>query len=800
MRTKVQSFLATAVALAGVSSLFSPMPAAGQRTRRALAESNAAPGTLMSIRPDGQIGGLCPLVHTDVKAEISGPLARVTVEQQFQNSFEQKIEAVYAFPLPADAAVDDMTMHIGDRVVRGKIKPKEEARAIYEAAKQAGHLAGLLDQERPNIFIQAVANIRPGENVKIIISYVETVKYEDGNYAFTFPMVVGPRYNPRGTPNTANINPPITPQGTRAGHDISVQVSLDAGVPVNFIRSLTHDVDIQKTGASKAVVTLRNKTELPNKDFVLQYDVSGTKIADAVMTHRDAKGGFFTMILQPPDRIPADEITPKELVFVLDTSGSMSGFPIEKAKETMKLALEGLHSRDRFNLITFSGDTYVLFPHPVPATPGNLARAKEFLASRSGSGGTDMMKAIRAALDPSDEQDHIRVVCFMTDGYVGNDLEIIGEVKKHPNARVFAFGIGSSVNHFLLDQMAREGRGEVDYVGLEDDGSAAARRFQERVRTPLLTDLKLEWVGVSVSEIFPARLPDLFSAKPLIVSGRYDSPGKGILRLRGKQAGRDFVREISVALPADQPAHRVLATLWARRKVDALMAQNWTGMQSGNPGPEIKNAITKLGVDFGLMTQFTSFVAVEQTIRTEGGVPMRVDVPVEMPAGVSYEGIYGNERRELAQQFNAPATGSFMAGLGRTKKGDPAAPQRQATAVSESAPISPALIDEIDRRAKLSSAGARDAEAQKGGFLADNRKIDPALLASVSGFASTNNSPKIRVKIWLTDTTPDGLAKLKEAGFIAKSGVAGGFIVGECDAARLGDLARLSVVRYIAKP
>ncbi|MGZ3708797.1 MAG: VIT domain-containing protein, partial [Bdellovibrionota bacterium] len=503
MRTKVHSFLAAAVALAGVSNLFSPTPAAGQRTRRTMAEPNAAPGTLMSLPHDGQIGRLCPLVHTDVKAEISGPLAGVTVEQQFQNPFEQKIEAVYVFPLPADAAVDDMTMHIGDRIVRGKIKPKEEARAIYEAARQAGQLAGLLDQERPNVFIQAVANIRPGESVKIIIHYVETIKYEDGNYAFSFPMVVGPRYNPRGTPNTANINPPVTPQGTRAGHDISVQVSIDAGVPINIVRSLTHDVDVQKTGASKAVITLRNKSELPNKDFVLQYDVSGAKIADAVMTHRDSRGGFFTMILQPPARVPADEITPKELVFVLDTSGSMSGFPIEKAKETMSLALEGLHSRDRFNLITFSGDTYVLFPHPVPATAENLARAKEFLASRRGSGGTEMMKAIRTALEPSDQQDHIRVVCFMTDGYVGNDLEIIGEVKKHPNARVFAFGIGSSVNHFLLDQMAREGRGEVDYVGLEDDGSAAARRFQERVRTPLLTDLKLEWAGVSVSEVLP---------------------------------------------------------------------------------------------------------------------------------------------------------------------------------------------------------------------------------------------------------------------------------------------------------
>ncbi len=785
MRLKVPSFLATAAVLAAVCSLFSPPPAAGQRTRRSAVDSNTPPGTLMSILPDGQVGGLCPLIHTDVKADISGPLARVTVEQQFQNPFDHKIEAVYTFPLASDGAVDEMTMRIGDRVVRGKIKPKDEARAIYEAAKQAGHLVGLLDQERPNIFTQAVANILSGESVKIVIRYVETVKYEDGNYAFTFPMVVGPRYNPRGTPNTSNINPPVTPQGTRAGHDISVQVSLDAGVPVNFLRSLTHDVEIQRPALSKAVVTLRNKAELPNKDFVLQYDVSGAKIADAVMTHRDSRGGFFTMILQPPDRVPDDEITPKELVFVLDTSGSMSGFPIEKAKETMKLAFEGMHPRDRFNLITFSGDTYVLFPHPVPATPENLAKAKEFLASRRGGGGTEMMKAIRAALDPSDEQDHIRVVCFMTDGYVGNDMEIIGEIQRHPNARVFSFGIGSSVNHFLLDQMAREGRGEVEYVGLEDDGSAAARRFQERVRTPLLTDLKLEWSGVSAFEILPERLPDLFSAKPLIITGRYDSPGKGILRLRGKQAGRNFVREISVVLPADQPGHPVLATLWARRKVDALMAQNWTGMQSGNPGPEIKEAITKLGVNFSLMTQFTSFVAVEESIRTEGGVPMRVEVPVEMPAGVSYEGIFGRDRKEVAQMY-APASGSIMAGTGAgigRPMSSPMPPPRTAAA----------RIDETDRIAKLNSAGAREAEAKASGFLADNRKIDPTLLAATG-------PRKVQVKVWLMDTSAGALARLREAGFVAKSGVTGSFIIGECDAARLGDLAKLNAVRYISKP
>src|SRR6185369_4906003 len=238
---------------------------------------------------------------------------------------------------------------------------------------------------------------------------------------------------------------------------------------------------------------------------------------DAMLVHRAPHGnqsdGFFTFILQPPDRVTAEDVMPKELVFVLDTSGSMSGFPIEKAKETMKLALDGLYPQDTFNLITFSGDEHILFPQPVPATRENLAKAQAFLASRSGGGGTEMMKAIRAALDPSDAQDHIRIACFMTDGYVGNDMEIISEIQRHPNARVFAFGIGSSVNRFLLDKMAEHGRGEVEYVTLSDDGSAAAKRFHERIRNPLLTDISIDWSGLNVADVYPKRIPDLFSSK-----------------------------------------------------------------------------------------------------------------------------------------------------------------------------------------------------------------------------------------------------------------------------------------------
>jgi len=262
-------------------------------------------------------------------------------------------------------------------------------------------------------------------------------------------------------------------------------------------------------------VRLKGKAEIPNRDFILRYDAAGRQIEEALLVHRSDSGdGFFTMILQPPERVTAQDVMPKELVFVLDTSGSMSGFPIEKAKETMKLALDGLYPQDTFNLITFSGDEHILFPQPVPATHENLAKAQAFLASRSGSGGTEMMKAIRAALDPSDAQDHVRIVCFMTDGYVGNDMEIISEIQKHPNARVFGFGIGSSVNRFLLDKMAEHGRGEVEYVTLSDDGSAAAKRFHERIRNPLLTDISIDWSGLNVADVYPKRIPDLFSSKP----------------------------------------------------------------------------------------------------------------------------------------------------------------------------------------------------------------------------------------------------------------------------------------------
>lgn len=577
-------------------------------------------GALNIVGKGGGAGGACPLKHTDVNAEISGQLARVTLTQEFHNPLPEKIEAVYVFPLPQNAAVDEMTMTIGDRTVKGEIKRREEARAIYEAAREAGQVASLLDQERPNIFTQSVANITPGATVKVTLSYVENLVYRDGSYEFVFPMVVGPRYIP-GTPTSktgapsaqsgggwapdtsqvpdaSRITPHVARPETRAGHDISLAVMLDAGVPIDSLKSATHEVEVERPDQRRAVVRLKNSATIPNKDFILKYDVAGKMIEDAILTHRGQQGGFFSLILQPPEQVTSADVTPKELVFVLDTSGSMQGFPIEKAKETMKLALEGLYPGDTFNLITFSGDTHILFSEPAPATPENLKKAQDFLASRQGSGGTEMMKAIRAALEPSDRQDHIRIVCFMTDGYVGNDFEIIGEIKKHANARVFSFGIGQAVNRFLLDNMAREGRGEVEYVGLEDDGSAAARRFHERVRNPLLTDISIDWGGLPVADVFPERIPDLFGAKPIVLSGRYTAGARGSIRLRGRMAGQEFTREIPVELPELQPQHDVLATLWARARIDDLMSKDFQGLQYGNMNSEVREGITQLGLEY----------------------------------------------------------------------------------------------------------------------------------------------------------------------------------------------------------
>jgi Ca-activated chloride channel homolog len=771
-------------------------------------ESSVPGGVLHILEQDGTPMAPCPLKHTAIEADISGFVTRVRVKQTFHNPLDRKIEAFYVFPLPSDAAVDGLVMTVGERRIVGQIKPRAEARAIYEAAKTAGHVASLLDQERPNVFTQAVTNIEPGAQVVIELSYVETLRYDDGVFEFVFPMVVGPRYmpgSPTGSqgsgwapsttqvPDASRISPPVAPPGTRAGHDISVTVHLDPGMPLIELQSVLHEVNVAQTEAGRATVTLKNQTDLPNKDFILRYRTATDAIGDAFLTHTDARGTFFTLVLQPPRAVRPEQAVAKELIFVIDRSGSMSGFPIEKAKETMRLAIERMNPQDTFNLLSFSGGTGRCFARPVPNTPANRALGLKYLADLYGSGGTEMMPAIMEALGGRHDPTRVRVVAFMTDGYVGNDLEIIDAVRNHAGtARVFAFGIGNAVNRFLLDGMVHAGRGAVDYVTLESQADAAVARFQERIHAPLLTDIAIDWGSLSTAEVYPKHLPDLFSQQPIMIHGRLQGPVDGRLVLRGHTAAGPFTRQIRVQSPVKPIQHAALASLWARAKIKDLMLQDYTALQRGTFPEATQREIAALGVEFQLVTQFTSFVAVEELTVTVGGEPITVAVPVEIPAGVSYEGIFGQRMALTSTRSHpkmalspSPMVLQSLARLSRNLTSEHSWGQRQE--------------EEKD------ASGAHDpSEVMRGKLAEPLRGLDEWV--TKEGKDGNLTVGKLRVvdhnvdvMVYLRDTSPQTIDALKQLGFVQTGeSKTTRLLIGSIDVRRLAELTKLDAVIRIA--
>ncbi len=637
-------------------------------------------GELKMLGAQGQLLGICPLKHTDVSADISGYVGRIHVRQTFHNPSATKIEAVYVFPLPNDSAVDDMTMTVGARTIVGVVKPKEEARAAYEQAKQQGHVASLLDQQRPNIFTQNVANIEPGAEITVDISYVETLKYQDGTFEWVFPMVVGPRYNggsPLGSgsvPDADKISPPITPQGTRAGHDISLRVHIDAGMPLYNVTSVLHAIDVQPDGPTGADIALRNQAEIPNRDFILRYRTATGQVNEAFLTHTDPRGTFFTLVLQPPRRVAPAQAVPKEMVFVIDQTGSQEGWPLQKAKETMRHCIQNLNPGDTFQLLGFNTDVYPCFKQPVPATNATVSKALTYLNGIQADGGTDILKAAAYALNMPTDPNRLRIVCYMTDGYVGNDFEILDYIQKHRGqARMFPFGIGNGVNRFLIDNMAREGGGEPEYVTLNEDGAQAAAKFYDRVHNPVLTNIKIDWGTLPVSDIYPKIVPDLFDAKPIMVQGRLTGPAQGTIILHGITAEGNFERRMDIQPTDTADRHDALPSLWARAAVDDLMHQDLQGVQNGTINPDLKKQITDLGVQYHLMTQFTSFVAIDQSAVTKPGPAQTVDVPVEMPDGVSYAA-GGNQMMSVGAAAPAPMRAAYKVSTSHAfagRAGDP---------------------------------------------------------------------------------------------------------------------------------
>jgi Ca-activated chloride channel family protein len=622
------------------------------RPTEVAAQTDITQGTLQVKVEPGEKLLEFPLEHTDVKAEISGMVAGVTVTQTFSNPYEDTIEAIYVFPLPQNAAVSDMTMKIGDRTIRGLIKRREEAKEIYEQAKEEGKVASLLEQERPNIFTQSVANITPGAKILIEIRYDQDLKYDDGTYEFTFPMVVGPRFIP-GTPtgrqgggwapdtdqvpDASRITPPVLKPEERSGHDISLSVSLDAGVPIQNLRCRSHEVDVEREGESEATIALKPFDTIPNKDFMLAYDVAGEEPEMALMAHRDTRGGFFTLMIQPKAEFDVEEITPKEMIFVVDCSGSMSGEPISKAKQAMRQCITHMNPDDTFRVIRFSEAASQLSQEPLTNTPENVKRGLHYIEQMEGSGGTMMIEGIKAALDYPRDGKRVRIVSFMTDGYIGNETEILAAVEeKIGDARLFSFGVGTSVNRYLLERMAEAGRGVVQYVRPNEDTTEVVERFYDRIARPYLLDLRIDWRGLKVADVYPEKIPDLFASQPVILHGRYTEPGEGTVKVNAILASQPWSQELEVKLPEKELANEALSSLWARARIKELMDSMYQGEDE-----ETVEQVTDLALEFRLMSAYTSFVAVEEKVVREGGEVKSVQVPVPMPEGVSYEGVFG---------------------------------------------------------------------------------------------------------------------------------------------------------------
>lgn len=666
-----------------------------------------------------------PLKHTDVQAKIAGNVSRVEVTQRFENPFTTTLEAVYIFPLPDEAAVDDMVIKIGDRTIQGSIKKRQEAQQIYERAKQQGQTAGLLEQERDNIFTQSLANIKPGEAIDVIIRYTESLKFEAGNYEFVFPMVVGPRYIP-GVPieenavgsgsapapmtlnqdtdlvsDASRLNAPIVPAGTRSRHDINVTVEIDAGEAVagrsliSQIASPSHQIQIDYEGAIARIALAAGDT-IPNKDLILRYQVSGRETQTTLLTQADDRGGHFALYLIPAIQYQADQLVPKDVVFLIDTSGSQAGAPLAQCKELMRRFIKNLNPNDTFSIIDFSDTTQQLSPVPLPNTPQNLQLAIHYVNQLTAGGGTQLLRGIRSVLNfPVTDRTRLRSIVLLTDGYIGNENQVSAEVQRQlqPSTRLYSFGAGSSVNRFLLNRIAEIGRGISRIIRHDEPCDRVAEQFFRQINNPVLTNIQWQWEGAGAPPtIYPAVPPDLFTEQPLVLFGHKSDRVAGKLHLSGMTAG-GIPYQQTFSLNFAQAGNRAIAQLWGRARLKDLMNQ----MVSGETKRGVE-ALTETALAYQLLSQYTAFVAVSDEVRVNPtDASVSVQVPVEMPESISYEGVFGGAYNAAPPM---PTMAALSGPVAKMRRAQP--PQAPMSAPSPAMPpaadfdlslISPSMIE-----------------------------------------------------------------------------------------------------------
>ena len=640
-------------------------------TQAEAAESNAGPGqgTLMLQSADGVAPVAAPLLFTDVDIVVSGMTARTTVTQRFSNPTTEWREGVYVFPLPEKAAVDHLEMKIGQRRIEGQIRECGEARAAYEQAKTEGRKATLVEQERPNVFTTSVAHIGPGEDVTVTIEYQETLRYDTGAFRLRFPMVVTPRYIPgsiavEGEPGTGfgvntdqvpdaeRITPPVVHPDGGFINPVTISIALNAGFALAKIDSPYHRIDVSESADHRYAITLANGPVPANRDFELVWtpDVAAAPGAAVFTEHKDGKTYALAMIVPPaPAAGSAAPRSPREAVFIIDTSGSMEGTSIRQAKQALQMALDRLSPGDRFNVIEFNSVTKALFGAPVPVDHNTIAKARTFVAALRARGGTEMKPALEAALTDDAAPGFVRQVVFLTDGAVGNEGELIQLIRARlSDRRLFTIGIGSAPNSFFLTKAAQYGRGTFTFIGDVREVAEKMGALFTKLESPVLTDISIAWPGKT--EVWPREPGDLYAGEPIVVVAQTDAPD-GSVTITGMRAGVPWSARVPLSAGAFEPG---IGVLWARAKIEALT----DALRGGESEMDVRKAVIEVALAHHLVSTYTSLVAIDVTPTAPPGTASgKSALPTNLPEGASFEAIFGGA------QTATPATLHLLLGL-----------------------------------------------------------------------------------------------------------------------------------------
>jgi len=625
--------------------LLIPIAVFAQEDERPLVTLNQVKSGMMLLKTNHQgVYVVAPTVETDVKLQVRGLVLRGEVRQTFRNPESTCAEAIYAFPLPEDAAVDRLRMTVGMRVIEGEIKERKEAQVVYEQAKSEGKKASLLTQERPNLFTVSIANIGSGEEVVVTIDYQQNVDYRDGVFRLRFPMTIAPRYipgQPSGAkqsvgwsvdtdqvPDASRVTPPVNMPGSGRENRLRLSVDLDSGVSLRRVDSSYQKVATTVVSGSRYNVTLASGDVPADRDFELVWQPDlGNEPKAAMFTEQSGPHTYALLMLMPPKASTGVRL-PKESIFIVDTSGSMAGTSLSEAKNALQLALDRLSPQDRFNVIEFNSVTHVLFNQPQQASPDVVARAKKWVDSLVSTGGTEMLPALQAALlNQSPGDGVVRQVVFMTDGGVGNEEQLLTFIRTNlGQSRLFTVGIGSAPNSHFMRGAARFGRGTFTYIGSVTEVQEKMTALFEKLESPVLTNVELH-LDDPRAEMWPQRIPDLYVGEPVVVAVRFSSP-TGRVTASGKLGDHQWNDVQSLQVTGNESG---VGKLWARRKIEALT----------DTGGDVHQQIVELGLDHHLVTEFTSLVAVDHT---PSGAPQQTcetrAVPVNLPVG--WGGIEGS--------------------------------------------------------------------------------------------------------------------------------------------------------------